>query len=66
MREGCGGNILMKSISLIGSTGSIGKQVCSVVRRHADKFQIKSIVANSSAELFLEQVREFKPEYCEI
>ena len=54
----------MKSISLIGSTGSIGKQVCSVVRRQADKFQIKSIVANSSAELFLEQVREFKPEYC--
>ena len=54
----------MKSISLIGSTGSIGKQVCSVVRRHADKFQIKSIVANSSAELFLEQVQEFKPEYC--
>lgn len=54
----------MKSISLIGSTGSIGKQVCSVVRRHADKFQIKSIVANSSAELFLEQVREFKPAYC--
>lgn len=54
----------MKTVSLIGSTGSIGKQVCSVVRRHADKFQIKSIVANSSAELFLAQVREFKPAYC--
>ena len=54
----------MKTISLIGSTGSIGQQVCSVVRRHPDKFQIKSIVANASAELFLEQVREFMPEYC--
>ena len=53
----------MKTISLIGSTGSIGRQVCSVVRRHADKFQIKSIVANSSAELFLAQVKEFMPEY---
>lgn len=53
----------MKTISLIGSTGSIGGQVCSVVRRHADKFQIKSIVANSSAELFLAQVKEFMPEY---
>ena len=53
----------MKTISLIGSTGSIGTQVCSVARRHSDKFQIKSIVANSSAELFLEQVREFKPQY---
>ena len=53
----------MKSISLIGSTGSIGRQVCSVVRRHSDKFKIKSIVANASADLFLEQVREFMPDY---
>ena len=53
----------MKTISLIGSTGSIGRQVCSVVRRHPDKFQIKSIVANASAELFLQQVKEFMPEY---
>ncbi len=53
----------MKTIALIGSTGSIGKQVCSVVRRHADKFKIESIVANSSAEIFLQQVREFMPKY---
>lgn len=53
----------MKTISLIGSTGSIGKQVCSVVRRHADKFKIESLVANASAELFLQQVKEFMPKY---
>ena len=53
----------MKTIALIGSTGSIGRQVCSVVRRHADKFKIESIVANSSAELFLQQVLEFKPKF---
>ena len=53
----------MKTLSLIGSTGSIGRQVCSVVRRHPDKFTIKSIVANSSADLFLQQVNEFLPEY---
>lgn len=53
----------MKEISLIGSTGSIGTQVCSVVRRHPDKFTIKSMVANASAEAFLRQLWEFKPEY---
>ena len=53
----------MKSISLIGSTGSIGRQVCSVVRRYPEKFKIESLVANSSAELFLEQVKEFKPKF---
>lgn len=53
----------MKTIALIGSTGSIGRQVCSVVRRHSDKFKIKSLVANTSEQLFLEQVKEFMPEY---
>ena len=53
----------MKTISLIGSTGSIGRQVCAVVRRYPNQFKIKSIVANTSAELFLQQVREFLPEY---
>ncbi|MBP3434633.1 MAG: 1-deoxy-D-xylulose-5-phosphate reductoisomerase [Clostridia bacterium] len=53
----------MKTISLIGSTGSIGTQVCSVVRRHSDKFRIESLVAHSSAETFLQQVRDFRPKY---
>ena len=53
----------MKTISLIGATGSIGRQVCSVVRRYPDKFKIKSIVAYSSAEEFLALVEEFLPEY---
>ncbi len=53
----------MKKISLIGSTGSIGRQVCSVVRRYPEQFKIEAIVANMSAQLFLEQVREFKPAY---
>ncbi len=53
----------MKRISLIGSTGSIGRQVCAVVRRYPEKFKIESIVAHSSAELFLEQVIEFQPAY---
>lgn len=54
---------MMKTISLIGSTGSIGRQVCSVVRRHSDKFKIESLVANASAETFLKQVQEFKPAF---
>ncbi|MBR2341261.1 MAG: 1-deoxy-D-xylulose-5-phosphate reductoisomerase [Clostridia bacterium] len=53
----------MKEIALIGSTGSIGKQVCAVVRRYPDKFRIVSIVANSSSAEFLKQVWEFKPKY---
>ena len=53
----------MKSISLIGSTGSIGTQVCNVVRRYGEKFRIESMVANASSEAFLRQLQEFKPAY---
>lgn len=51
----------MKKIALIGSTGSIGKQTLSVVRRHPDKFKIVSLAAGNNVGDFLEQVNEFKP-----
>lgn len=54
---------MMKDVSLIGSTGSIGVQTLSVVRRYPDKFRVKSLVAATRAEEFLAQVREFMPEY---
>ena len=51
----------MKKIALIGSTGSIGKQTLSVVRRHPDKFKIVSLAAGNNFGEFLKQVEEFKP-----
>lgn len=51
----------MIKIALLGSTGSIGRQVLNTVARHSDKFQIVSLVANSSVKLFSEQVNAFKP-----
>lgn len=56
----------MKNISLIGSTGSIGRQTCSVVRRYGEKFKIEAIAACSNAKVLLEQIREFKPAYAAI
>ncbi len=51
----------MKKIALIGSTGSIGKQTLEVVRRNPDKLKIVSLSAGENVELFLSQVKEFKP-----
>ena len=53
----------MKKISLIGSTGSIGRQVIDTVRRRPDKFKIVALVANSDSEEFKRQKSEFKPEF---
>lgn len=51
----------MKKIALVGSTGSIGRQVLNVVRRHSDKFQIVSLAAGGNTKLLAEQIKEFNP-----
>ncbi len=51
----------MKKISLIGSTGSIGRQVLKVAERHPDKFKIVGLVAGGDEELFSAQVNRFHP-----
>lgn len=53
----------MKKISLIGSTGSIGRQVLDVVRRHPDEFAVAALVASSDADGLERQKAEFSPEF---
>ncbi len=56
----------MKKIALIGSTGSIGKQVINVAMRYPDKFKIVAMSANSSAELFSEQLENVRPKFANL
>lgn len=51
----------MKKITVIGSTGSIGTQTLDVVRQHQDQFEVEGLAAGSNADLFVEQVRAFRP-----
>lgn len=53
----------MREISLIGATGSIGRQTLSVVERYPEKFSVASMVAHSSGEEFLRAVQKFRPKY---
>lgn len=52
----------MIKIALLGSTGSIGRQVLNVVDRYPDKFKIVSLAAGSNVALFSAQVNKYKPE----
>lgn len=45
----------------MGSTGSIGTQTLEVVARHADRFRVLGLAANSRFDLLAEQIRKFKP-----
>jgi len=50
-----------KRIALLGSTGSVGRQVLDVVRNFPETFQIVSLAARSNVALLAEQVQEFQP-----
>lgn len=54
----------MRKIALLGSTGSIGTQALDVAARHADRFQIVALTANTNAEKLFEQARRFHPRMC--
>ncbi len=51
----------MRSLVILGSTGSIGTQALDVVRRNPDRFRVLGLSANTSHELLVGQIREFMP-----
>ena len=57
---------MMRTIILLGSTGSIGTQTLDVVRRSGGAIKVEGLAAASSAELLLEQVLEFQPAFCAV
>ena len=52
----------MKSISILGSTGSVGVTTLDVVSRFPDQFRVVAMAAGRNLDLLAEQVRRFKPE----
>ena len=52
----------MRSVSILGSTGSIGTQALDVVRRSPDRFKVVGLsAAGTNQELLIGQIREFLP-----
>ena len=51
----------MKVISLLGATGSIGKQTLDVIREHRDVFQLAAISVGRNIEAVRGIIQEFSP-----
>ena len=52
----------MRSVTILGSTGSIGTQALDVVRRNPDRFKVIGLsAAGTNQELLAGQIREFLP-----
>ena len=50
-------------LTVLGSTGSIGKSTLDVVARHPHLYQIVALTAYRQDELMFEQCQQFKPRY---
>jgi 1-deoxy-D-xylulose-5-phosphate reductoisomerase len=51
-----------KHLTLLGSTGSIGRSTLDVVRRHRERFTVEVLAAHSSVERLLAQIKEHRPQ----
>ncbi len=54
--------IRLKTLTLLGSTGSIGRQTLDVVRCAGEQLKIYALVADRSIQLMEQQARQFHPE----
>ena len=52
----------MRSITILGSTGSIGLSTLDVVRQHPEKFSISCLAAGQDVTVLAEQIKEFMPD----
>ena len=54
---------MVKEITILGSTGSIGVSTLDVISRHRDKFNVKALTANTNLDVLVAQCQQYKPEY---
>lgn len=57
---------MKKTVTILGSTGSIGKNTVSLVVDNPDKFEVVALVAKSNISLLAEQAKILKPQYVAI
>jgi 1-deoxy-D-xylulose-5-phosphate reductoisomerase len=52
---------IVKAITLLGSTGSIGTQTLDIVAQYPDQFRIVGLAAGQNWEMLAAQIRQFRP-----
>jgi 1-deoxy-D-xylulose-5-phosphate reductoisomerase len=49
-------------VTILGSTGSIGKNTLDVIARHPDRFEVFALSASTNVDEMARQVEQFKPQ----
>lgn len=53
----------MQSITILGSTGSIGQNTLDVIARHPDLFRVEALTAHKNIALLFRQCKQFHPRF---
>ncbi len=53
---------MVKRLTILGSTGSIGLSTLDVARRHPDRYHVVALTANMQVERMFNQCKEFLPD----
>ncbi len=56
----------MKRLSILGSTGTIGRNTLDIVRRHPRDYKVAALAAGVNLGLLAEQIREFRPSFVSV
>ena len=52
-----------RSITILGSTGSIGRNALDVISRHPDRYRVVALTANTDVDALHQQCLQWQPEY---
>ena len=55
--------LTMRTLTILGSTGSIGASTLDVIRRHPERYQVAALCAHTQVDRLYEQCLEFAPRY---
>lgn len=54
---------MVTAVSILGSTGSIGRSALDVIRHYPGRFRVVALAAHSNVALLIRQIEEFRPAY---
>ena len=52
----------MKNLSILGSTGSIGRNALKIVEMFPQRFSVKALTAKTNTDLLAKQIEQFAPD----
>ena len=53
----------MKRVTILGATGSVGRNVLDVIAHHRDAYHVVALVAGRDVEALVDLARRFKPDF---